>query len=92
LRRPQGGPGVAQLAAVPPGHPLGVELRLQPHRRHRPRPGVALQVAVPRRRHQALPDAARRLPGGRRGLGLQPVRRHRRPLGEAQRSDHPRPR
>ena len=45
----------------------------------------AVQVAVPRRRDAPLPRAAGRLPRGRRRLGVQPLRRPRRPLGEAQR-------
>ncbi len=43
-------------------------------------------------RHHAVPGAAHRLPRGRRGLGLQPLRRARRPLGEAQPRSDPRAR
>ena len=53
---------------------------------------IAGQVAVPRRRHPALPRAALRLPRRRRGLGLQPLRRPDRPLEQAQRRDDPRAR
>ena len=45
---------------------------------------VAVQVAVPRRRHPPVPRAALRVPRGRRGVGVRAVRRPRRPLGEAQ--------
>ena len=66
---------VAQLASAYARVALGLELRLQPYRRACRFARVAGQVAVPRRRDAALPDAALRLPRRRRGLGLQPVSR-----------------
>ena len=74
------------VAAMASGDAIGDELRLQPHRRLGGEPRVAVQVAVPVGRDASLPDVALRVPRGRRGLGLQPVLRHRRSLGEAQRA------
>ena len=66
------------------GHQLarvGVELHLQPHRSLRQRQPRLRQGAHPGRRHPPLPAAALRHAGGRRGLGVQPRDRPRRPLG-----------
>ncbi len=66
------------------GHQLarvGVELHLQPHRPLRQRQPRLRQGAHPGRRHPSLPAAALRHAGGRRGLGVQPGDRPRRPLG-----------
>ena len=63
---------------------LADELRVQPHRQLRRGGRGAVPVALPRRRAAALPGAPLRLPRGRRRLGARPLRRPRRPLGEAQ--------
>ena len=57
------------------------QLHLQPHRPLRQRQPRLRQGPHPRRRHQALPQPPLRLPGGRRGLGVQPRHRPGRPLG-----------
>ena len=62
---------------------------VQPARRVRRGRRGALQVAVLRRRHQALPRPALRVPRGRRGLGPGAVLPHARALEEAQRRGHP---
>ena len=66
---------------------------VQPDRRLRRGRRGARQGAVLRRRDAAVPEAAPRLPRGRRHLGAELVLPHDRALGEAQRrSDHdPRP-
>ena len=100
LRRPE---GRGHRALRQHGHPLarvGVELHLQPHRSLRQRQPRLRQGADPGRRHPPLPPATLRHAGGRRGLGLQPRDRPRRPLGAAAArghggadlSDQPRPR
>ena len=84
--------GRAQRVAAAPGHAVDLELRLQPRQRAGRRARVAVQVAVPRRCHPSVPRAARRLPRGRRGVGVRAVRRAGRPLGEAQPRRDPRAR
>ena len=86
--------GVETRAHVPlAGHGLGqphvgLELHVQPPRPlRRGRRGV-VQSPVHGRGDAALSNAQIRVPGKRRRLGVQPVRRHDRPLGEAQRHPH----
>ena len=55
-------PVVAQRAAVPPRHALGLELRLQPHQRAGREPRVVVQEPVPRWRDAPVPRAALRVP------------------------------
>jgi hypothetical protein len=59
---------------------LDHQLRLQPHRQLRGGGRGGRPLAVLRPGSPAVPRAALRLPGGWRGLGLQPVLRHPRPL------------
>ena len=76
------------------GHQLarvGVELHLQPHRSLRQRQPRLRQGADPGRRHPSLPPAPLRHAGGRRGLGVQPGDRPRRPLGAAAPRGHGEP-
>ena len=61
-----------------------VELRRQPPRPLRAEPPHVRPQPVPGRRHRAVPDAELRVPRGWRRLGVQPLRRPVRPLGEAQ--------
>ena len=69
------------------GHPhVHRQQRLQPGRQLRRRRRGHVPVAGLRRRADAVPEAALRLPGRWRGVGGRAARRHRRPLGEAQRS------
>ena len=86
VRRARHRARVPQLAAGASRHAIGDELRVQPRRRSRGEPRIAVQVAVPVGRDPPLPDAALRLPRRRRRLGLQPARRPGRALGEAQRA------
>ena len=60
------------------------QLRVQSHRELRGRGRAHRAVAVLRRRSDAVPAAAIRVPRGRRGVGVQSAQRHPRPLGEAQ--------
>ena len=50
-----------------------LELRVQPRQRTRRGARVAVQVAVPRRRHPSVPGAAHRVPRGWRGVGVRAV-------------------
>ena len=70
-------------------HVIGHELRVQPHRRARGKPRIAVQVAVPLRRHSSVSHAPIRVPRRWRGVGVQPPRRPRGSLGEAQRRVDP---
>ena len=65
-----------------------VELRRQPPRALRAEPPHVRPEPVPRWRHRALPDPELRLPRRRRRLGVQPLRRPVRALGEAQPEVH----
>ena len=71
---------------------LDLELRVQPHRLVRREHGGALQVALPRRRHAALPEPLLRPARGRRRLGVRALRRPALALGEAQPRRDPPPR
>ena len=84
--------GVPQLAAVAPRHALGDELRVQPRRRaRRSHESLCKSLFLSGVTHR-FPDAALRLPRRRRRVGVQPARRPRRALGEAQRRRDRRPR
>ena len=60
------------------------QLRLQPHRHVRDRRRGGGALAAPGRRAAPLPDAALRVPRGRRRVGREPLLGPRRPLREAQ--------
>ena len=64
--------------------PLGFELHVESHRLVRREHGGAVPLALHGRRHAALPGAGLRHARGWRQLGLPALRRHHRPLGEAQ--------
>ena len=74
VHRARRGARVAQLGAAPPGDTVDLELRLQPRRRARRRPRSAVQVVVPRWRDPPVPAPARRVPRGRRCVGVCPPR------------------
>ena len=85
VRRPQGGAGIAQRDHLLALDALDLELHVQPHQRDRARARVAVQVAVHGWRDPPVPDVAVRVPRRWCRVGLRPVCRHDRPLGEAQR-------
>ena len=85
MHRAQGHAGLPHLLARHRLPRFAEQLRLQPSRRLRQRRRILLPLADLQRRDPAFSEAELRLPRRRRRLGRQPLERHRRALGEAQR-------